>query len=267
MKVRNFLVYILFLIIPFRSVLATCSDEYALIVYDEDNQKILEQRRASELKYPASLVKLMTLYLTFEAIEDGKINMNTALIASDRVAEQWKFNADLVVGDTLTVKQAILGVIVKSFNDFAVFLAEAVGESEWNFVRLMNKKAKELRLENTHFRNATGFTETNQLTTARDMLKLTQALKKDFPQYYSLFSRKSFWFKGKKYKTHNHVLQDYKWAKGMKTGFTRASGYNLITTASKNGKNLTAIVISCSVLEDRDDFVISVLNKHYRSSL
>lgn len=242
--------------------LATCSDEYAMLVYNANTKEILEQKRAYDLKYPASLTKMMTLYLTFEAIEHGDLNYNTKLIVSERASKQWKFNADLEAGDTITVKEGILGIIVKSFNDFAVVLAEAVAGNEWDFVRLMNKKAKELGLENTSFRNSAGFTDLQQETTAYDMMKLVQAIRDNFPQHYNLFSLKKFRFKGKKYVSHNHVLVDYPWARGMKTGFTRASGYNLATTASKNGKDLIAIIISCSEIEGRDDFMISTLDRY-----
>jgi len=242
--------------------LATCSDEYAMLVFNVNNQEILEQKRAYDLKYPASLVKMMTLYLTFEAVEQGKLDDDTKLIVSERVANQWKFNADLEVGDIVTVREAILGIIVKSFNDFAVILAEAVGKNEWEFVKLMNEKAKELGLENTSFRNATGFTDLQQTTTAYDMMKLVQAIKQNFPKQYTLFATKEFEFKGKIFESHNHVLTDYKWAEGMKTGFTNASGYNLATTAKKGEKDLIAIVISCSAIEDRDDFMIGTLDKY-----
>jgi serine-type D-Ala-D-Ala carboxypeptidase (penicillin-binding protein 5/6) len=263
--IKNLLIQSIILLLLMASAWATCSDEYAILVFDANNNEILEQIRAYDLKYPASLTKLMTLYLTFEAIGQGKLHYDTILTVSERAANQWKFNADLQAGETITVREAILGIIVRSFNDFAVVLAEAVGKNEWNFVKLMNKKAKELGLENTNFRNASGFTDARQETTAYDMMKLTRAIKTEFPKEYELFATKRFKFKDRIYDTHNHVLAQYPWAKGMKTGFTRASGYNLITTADKDGRNLIAVIISCSMKEDRDEFMISTLDKYFKN--
>ena len=242
---------------------AYCDDKMSYIIIDGKNGKILEQSNDKDLKHPASLTKIMTLYLTFEALRNNKITMDTQIVVSDRIANQPKFNAKLNEGDTITVKDAILGIIVKSFNDFAVALAEIIDDNEWNFVKKMNKKAVELGLENTYFTNSTGFSTSNQQTTAYDISKLVFRIKQDFPEYYSLFSTKSFVFNGKEYKTHNHVLNNYKYADGLKTGFTRAAGYNLATTAHKKDKDLIGIVVSCTNKEDRDTFMMSVLDNHF----
>lgn len=240
--------------------MAKCSDEYALLVLNPNTKKVFFEKRADQLRYPASLTKLMTLYLTFEAIENDKLSMDTKLLVSKRAAAQWKFNADLKAGEYVTTEDAVLGIIVKSFNDMAVVLADAVGGNEWNFARMMTNKAQELEMYDTTFRNAAGFTDYQQQTTAYDIAKLAIALKKDFPQYYDLFATKKLIFRGKKYETHNHVLVDYKWAKGMKTGFTRASGYNLVSSAKKDGEELISIIMHCSSIEGRDDYVISVFD-------
>ncbi|MDD2839666.1 MAG: D-alanyl-D-alanine carboxypeptidase [Rickettsiales bacterium] len=237
------------------------------IVMDGKTGQVLEQSKDKDLKYPASLTKIMTLYLTFEALERGDITMDTKIEISDRIANQPKFNAELKEGEFITVNDAILGIIVKSFNDFAVALSEVVDDNEWEFVRKMNQKARELNLENTYFKNSTGLSDVSQTTTAFDLAKLVFRIKKDFPEYYDLFSTKSFIFRDKLYETHNHVLMDYKYAQGLKTGFTRASGYNLATTAKKDDKDLIGIIISCTTLKDRDTFMISILDNNFNKNL
>ncbi len=233
------------------------------IVVNGKTGKILQQNNDKNLKHPASLTKIMTLYLAFESLEKGNITMDTEIVVSDRIANQPKFNADLKEGDVITVRDAILGIIVKSFNDFAVALAEVIDNNEWNFVRKMNKKAIELGLDNTYFTNCTGFSNNNQKTTAFDIAKLVLKIKEDFPEYYPLFATKTFTFNGKEYVTHNHVLNEYKYAEGLKTGFTKAAGYNLATTAHKDDKDLIGIIISCSSLKDRDQFMISILDENF----
>ncbi len=246
---------------------AYCNEEMSYIVIDGKTGRVLEQSKDKDLKYPASLTKIMTLYLTFAALERGDITMDTRIEVSDRVANQPKFNAGLKEGDFITVQDAILGIIVKSFNDFAVALSEVVDDNEWEFVRKMNLKAKELNLENTYFKNSTGLSDSSQKTTAYDLAKLVFRIKKDFPGYYNLFSTKSFIFRDKLYETHNHVLMGYKYAQGFKTGFTRASGYNLATTAKKDDRDLIGIIISCTTLKDRDDFMISILDSNFSKNL
>lgn len=257
----------LLLIVFQNSLFAYCNEEVSYLVIDAKKEMILEQSNDKNLKHPASLVKIMTLYLTFEALRDGDLKMDTEIEISDRIANQPKFNAELKEGEFISVKDAILGVIVKSFNDFAVALAEAVDDNEWSFVRKMNQKAIELELENTYFTNCTGFSNDNQQTTAFDIAKLVLRIKKDFPEYYNLFSVKSFTFRDKVFETHNHVLTEYKYAQGLKTGFTRMAGYNLATTASKNNKDLIGIIISCSNLKERDAFMISILDSNFEKDI
>ncbi len=260
-----FIAIIVYFLITLRAF-AYCNEEMSYIVMDGKTGKILEQNNDKNLKHPASLTKIMTLYLAFEALQNKNITMDTQIVVSDRIANQPKFNADLKEGDIITVRDAILGIIVKSFNDFAVALAEAIDDNEWSFVRKMNQKAIELGLDNTYFTNCTGFSNNNQQTTAFDVAKLVLKIKEDFPEYYPLFSTKSFLFNGKEYITHNHVLNEYKYADGLKTGFTRAAGYNLATTAHKDDKDLIGVIISCSSLKDRDSFMITILDNHFNDN-
>ena len=262
---RYFIIFLYFFMQ--NSVFAYCNELMSYIVMDGKTGQILEQDKDKNLKHPASLTKIMTLYLTFEALKNGDITMDTQIEVSDSIASQPKFNANLKEGEFISVRDAILGVIVKSFNDFAVALSEVVADNEWKFVMKMNKKAKELGLENTYFKNSTGFSHDNQQTTAYDLAKLVFRIKHDFPEYYDLFSTKSFIFRDNVYETHNHVLMDYKYAEGLKTGFTKMAGYNLATTAKKDDRDLIGIVISCTNLKDRDAFMISILDNNFAKNL
>jgi len=244
-----------------------CSDQYSALVFREDTNEILYSKRADEIIYPASLVKLMTLYLTFEAIENKLISPEDLIYASKRaqeVSEVNKINTlHLVAGDSITVKQAIRALIVKSFNEAAVMLAEAIAHDEWGFVRKMNLKASELGMINTSFKNSSGLHEVGQYTTAYDLGRLAKSIKQDFPGYYHLFSLKEFEYTNRTYQSHNHVLLDYKGAEGMKTGFTRASGFNLITAAKKNGNRVISVLTSCVSYEKRDTFMMDLLDHSF----
>ncbi len=241
-----------------------CGKEYSLVSFVEKGDKVLLQKRADSIVYPASLVKVMTLYLTFEAIENHKISADSVLKVSARGEEISRVNKSntlrLKEGDKITVRDAIRGVIVKSFNEAAVTLAEGVAGDEWNFVRLMNKKAAELGMVNSSFRNSSGLHEEGQYSTAYDLARLTKAIKHDFPEYYHLFALKEFTYKGTKYETHNHVLKEYEGAEGLKTGFTNASGFNLISAATKDGNRVISVLLGCETSSRRDVFTKEILN-------
>jgi D-alanyl-D-alanine carboxypeptidase len=234
-----------------------CSSDYSALVIDERNGEILSQTRSDKVSYPASLVKLMTLYLTFEAIENKKLTPESELTVSERGEEVGAVNKvnslHLKQGDKITVREAIHSVIVKSFNEAAVTLAEAVAGDEWSFTRKMNQKAAKLGMTNTSFHNASGLHAEGQYTTSYDLARLALALKKDFPGYYSLFGLKEFKYRGTEYETHNHVLVEYKGAEGMKTGFTNASGFNLVSSAKKNDARVISILLGCSTSKQRDE--------------
>ncbi|MBU6339026.1 MAG: D-alanyl-D-alanine carboxypeptidase [Rickettsiales bacterium] len=231
-------------------------DYYSLLL--KDDGEILSDVKADVTAYPASLTKLMTLYLTFEALEKGEISIEQNIKVSARGEEVSKVNKNnslhLKEGDKITVRDAVKGVIVKSFNEASVSLAEAVSGDEWKFVRKMNEKAEELGMNRTSFRNSSGLHEVGQYTTAYDLARLTLALKNDFPGYYHLFSLKHFSYKGTKYVTHNHVLAEYKGAEGMKTGFTNASGFNLISIAKKHDVRVISVLLNCETYKKRDKF-------------
>ncbi len=244
-----------------------CSKVYSSLVFNEDTGNILFETRSDEIVYPASLVKVMTLYLAFEALENHKLSLNEVLIASERGEEVGAVNKNntlrLKAGDKITVKEAIEAVIVKSFNEAAVTLAEAVSGSEWEFTRLMNKKAKELGMNDSSFRNASGLHEEGQYTTSYDLARLVRAIKINFPQYYHLFALKRFTYNGKKFETHNHVLLSYKGAEGMKTGFTNASGFNLISAAKKDKARIVSVLLGCSTYQKRDQYTKKLLDEAF----
>ncbi len=244
-----------------------CSKAYSYLIFNGKNGEVISEEKSTKISYPASLVKLMTLYLTFEAIENHKLKQDQVLTVSTKVEEVAKVNKinslKLKEGDKITVKEAIRGTIVKSFNETAMALAEAVSGDEWSFTRKMNEKAKKLGMNNTSFRNSSGLHEEGQYTTTYDLARLVLALQKDFPKYYHLFSLKEFEYRGVKYETHNHVLVDYKGAEGMKTGFTNASGFNLISVAKKHDYKVVSILLGCSTYKARDHFTKELLNNAF----
>lgn len=253
------------LLTPFAAYSAEeCSDSYSSLVFEEKTGDILFSKRADEASYPASLTKLMTLYLTFEAIENNKLKPTDILTFSSRGEEISAVNRVTTLHvqkhDTITVREAIKAVIVKSMNEAAIILAEAVSGNEWAFARKMNERAAQLGMINSSFRNATGLHAEGQYTTTYDLARLVVALKRDFPGYYHLFALKNFSYLDREYETHNHVLVEYKGAEGMKTGFTNASGFNLITSAKREDTRVVSVILGCATYKRRDEFTKELLD-------
>ena len=209
---------------------------------------------------PASLTKVMTLYLTFSALEKGWLTMDSPLPISEWAASQEPSNLELVPGDTITVREAILALIVKSANDVAVVLAESLAPTERQFADMMTQAAAQLGMYRTVFKNASGLHNPEQFSSAQDMAVLTLAMIKNFPQYYPLFATPSFSYRGKEYRTHNHVLTDYEGAEGLKTGYISAVGYNIISTAQKQGSRLVGVVMGDQSAKARDSYVKALLD-------
>lgn len=235
----------------------------SFVVFDEKSMVILADHDYSKKIYPASLVKLMTLYLAFEAIKHKKISMTQVITISQR-AEEVSFvnrvnSLRLMEGKKISVQDAIEAVIVKSFNEAAVALAEAVAGNEWNFVRMMNKKALALTMTQSSFRNSSGLHEEGQYSTAADLAKLAFAIKKDFPEFYHFFSLKKFSYRGQKFESHNEILKEFKGAEGMKTGYTKASGFNLISSAKRNNNRIFAVLIGCESASRRNNLMTFLL--------
>lgn len=233
------------------------------LVADVDSGYIFEKENATTPLPPASLTKVMTLYLTFSALEQGWLKMDDQLPISEWAANQEPSNLDLTPGDTISVREAILALIVKSANDVAVVLGEALGGSEEQFAIMMTQAARQLGMLNTSFKNASGLHHPDQYSCAQDLGILTLALIKNYPQYYPLFSTPSFTYHNREYQTHNHVLQDYIGAEGLKTGYVSAVGYNIISTAKQNNTRLVGIVIGGDTFTQRDEQVKSLLDRAF----
>ena len=235
--------------------------DISAIVVDTHTGRVIFQHNATKLKHPASLTKMMTLYMMFDALEQGKISLNDKIKFSQRASAQPRSKLGVPAGQSLTVEEAILSLIVVSANDVALAVAEWMGKgSEQKFVAMMNKKAKELRMHDTVFRNAHGLHHPDQLTTARDMAKLSISLKLMFPQHYHYFARSNFKFKGRAIYGHNALVSRYKEVDGLKTGYIKEAGYNLATSVNKGNMNIVSIVMGGESVQTRDALMGFLIN-------
>jgi D-alanyl-D-alanine carboxypeptidase len=233
---------------------------HASIVVDADSGKVIEARNAGARTYPASLTKLMTLFLVFGEVRSGSLTFGSQLKVSRHAAAQAATHLGLRPGEIISVKQAILAIVTESANDAAVVLAEAVGGTEDRFATMMNLEARRLGMKDTTFRNASGLPNSHQLTTARDMATLALALIHDFPDDYHFFSVRSFAFHGRIIRGHDHLLGRYPGADGMKTGFTSASGFNLVSSARRQGCRLVGVVLGGASIRSRDRHMMRLLD-------
>jgi len=234
--------------------------KYAAIVVDAGTGVVRHEANADDRNSPASLTKLMTIYLLFEAIENKRLSWNSTMTASRHAANQSPTHLALSPGETITVKDAALGLIIHSANDVAVVVAETLGETEEKFALMMTAKARKIGMTRTTFRNASGLPNPGQQSTARDMAILAQAMMDRFPQYYSMFSESSFVYKGRTFKSHNRVTLNYAGADGLKTGFTQASGFNLVTSATSDGHRLIGVVFGGNTAAARDQQMMRLLD-------
>jgi D-alanyl-D-alanine carboxypeptidase len=240
--------------------------KYAAIVIDAKDGSILYSRAADQPRYPASLTKMMTLYLLFEAIEGGRISRNGTITVSANAAAKPASKLYLKAGDTISVETAIRALAVKSANDVATAVAEEIAGSEEAFARRMTTKARSLGMRSTVFTNASGLPDSRMRTTARDMALLSIALRRNYPHYYSYFSLRSFDFKGKKITGHNKVLDMVAGADGIKTGYIRASGYNLAASVRRSGKSLVAVVMGGDSGRARDAHMAQLLTASFNKA-
>lgn len=232
----------------------------ARLVADTQSGLILSAENDLELKYPASLTKVMTLYLTFWALENKLMTMQDRLPISEHAAAQPRSKLYLKAGGTMSVYEAIMALIIKSANDAAVVLAEALAPSEPEFAEIMTQTARQLGLRDTIFKNASGLHHKEQVTTARDMAVMTIALINHYPQYYALFSTPFFDYNGRRYYSHNDVLREYEGAEGLKTGFISAGGYSIISTAKKGDARLVTVVLGQDSVRSRNKEAIRMLD-------
>lgn len=239
----------------------------ASIVIDADSGAVLHESHADASRYPASLTKMMTLYLLFEAIEQHKMTLDSRMPVSVHAASMPSTNIGLRAGDSISVREAIPALIVRSANDVAAVVAEALGTSETNFGRMMTEKARKLGMHSTAFRNASGLPNTEQKTTARDMVILSTRLIKDFSKYYHYFSTQSFNYKGTTYKSHNRMVRNTPGVDGLKTGFIRASGFNVATSAKRGNRRVVAVVMGGNTAAARDQHMAQLLDRSFNQGV
>jgi D-alanyl-D-alanine carboxypeptidase len=235
------------------------NSKYAAIVVDANTGKTLFSSSADAARYPASLTKMMTLYLTFEALKAGKIKKSTKVSFSKNAAKEPPTKLGVKAGGSITVETAIYSLVTKSANDAATALAELIGGSEENFARQMTAKARQLGMTGTIFRNAHGLPNPAQRSTARDMATLGIALREHFPQYYSYFSTRSFKYGKQRLANHNRLLGRLKGVDGIKTGYTRASGFNLVSSVSDGNRRVVAVVMGGQTAKSRDNHMAELI--------
>lgn len=238
---------------------ATAQARYASIVVDATSGRILHARNIDTRLYPASMTKMMTLYMLFEAVDRGKLSMDSRLRVSTRAAGQPPSKLGVAAGGTIRVRDAIRALVTKSANDVATVVAEALGGSETQFARIMTDQARRLGMTQTIFRNASGLPNNGQKSTARDMALLAMSLQQHFPHHYALFSTTSFRYGGRTYGTHNHLMKRYAGADGLKTGYIRASGFNVAFSARRNGHRLVGVVFGGRTARSRDDHMAELM--------
>ncbi len=238
---------------------ATYKSRHASLVMDANTGAILSKENAYEARYPASLTKMMTLYLLFDALQQQKITLRTMFTASKKAASQPQTNIALEAGEKIPVELAIKSLVVHSANDVALMIGENLAGSEANFAAQMTAKAKALGMKNTVFRNPSGLPNPAQHTTAYDMAVLGKALRDNFPNYFPYFKTTSFVYNGRTFRGHNRVLGRFEGADGIKTGFIRASGFNLVTSAKRGNHSVIAVVMGGSTWKERDDEMVRIL--------
>ncbi len=229
------------------------NNKYASIVIDGKTGKTLYSRNGNAPRYPASLTKMMTLYLLFESLEKGKIKLFQKLKVSKRASKQQPTKLYLRPGSYISVRDCIFALVTKSANDVAVVVAEALGKSEKNFAKIMTRKAKKLGMQKTTFGNASGLPGGQRLTTASDMAKLARSLYVHFPQFYHYFKTKTFRYKKNTYRNHNRLLGKVKGLDGLKTGYTRISGRNLATSVQRGKNRIFTVVMGGRTNKSRDN--------------
>lgn len=238
---------------------------YASIVVDANSGAVMQATNADSLRHPASLTKMMTLYLLFERLDAGKIKLNSELPVSAHAAAQAPSKLGFKPGDTITVENAIQAIVTKSANDVAVCIGEALGGDEVSFSKMMNAKARALGMSHTTYRNASGLPNDEQVTTARDQALLGRALQDRFPRYFHYFSTRAFTYKGRTVRGHNRLLGSVDGVDGIKTGYIYASGFNIVTSVNRDHRHIVAVVFGGSTARARDakvrQLIASTFNK------
>jgi D-alanyl-D-alanine carboxypeptidase len=238
----------------------TDPDKDAALIVDGATGKALYERNADALRHPASLTKMMTLYLLFEQLKSGQMTLATPITVSEHAASQHPTKLHVRPGNSVPTETAIKAIVVLSANDIAVAIAEAIGGTEAHFAELMTAKARELGMTHTFYHNASGLPDEQQITTARDLAILAHHLAYDFPQYFSYFSTPSFAYRSAYYNTHDNLIGNYEGADGIKTGYTQASGFNLVSSVVRGGAHVIGVVMGGRSAHRRDGEMIRLLN-------
>jgi D-alanyl-D-alanine carboxypeptidase len=235
---------------------------YADIVVDVNSGRVLHETNPDSLRHPASLTKIMTLYLLYEQLEAGKLKLHTELRVSPHAASQSPTKLGLKPGESIAVEDAIKAIVTESANDMAVVVAETIGGDEDTFARLMTRKAHALGMTRTVYVNASGLPADEQLTTARDQALLGRAIQERFPIYYRYFATASFHYHGRSMRNHNHLLGNVAGVDGIKTGYTHASGFNLVTSVHRNNRHIVAVVMGGTSGGSRDTRMRGLIEEH-----
>ena len=236
---------------------------YAAIIVDGNTGDVIFSRNANAPRYPASLTKMMTLYLAFDALDNGKLKLKQKLPVSRRAAGQAPSKLGLRAGQTISVENAMLAMISKSANDAATVIAESLSKSEILFAKKMTKKARSLGMKRTTFKNATGLPNRRQKSTANDMIILARALLENHKKHYHYFSTKKFNYNGKVFTNHNRLLSNYEGTDGIKTGYIRASGFNIAASVERDGKRLVGIVFGGRSAKSRDKHIHKLFDRAF----
>ena len=242
------------------------SPPYAALVVDANSGDVLHAANPDALRHPASLTKIMTLYLLFEQIEAGKLRLDSRLEVSDHASQQAPSKLGLLPGQTISVEDAIRALVTKSANDAAVVVAEAIGGDEETFARMMTRKARALGMSRTVYTNASGLPDADQLTTARDQATLGRAIQDRFPRYYRYFATPSFTYRGHAMRNHNKLLGRVEGVDGIKTGYTRASGFNLVSSVRRGSRHVVAVVLGGASGAARDARMRALIEQHIASA-
>ena len=239
---------------------------YASIIMDADTGMILRQRYADKSLHPASLTKIMTLLMLFEAIDRSEIKKTDRIRISQRAASMVPSKLGLPAGSSIKVEDAIYALVTKSANDIAVAVGEHIGGSESKFAALMTARAHTIGMSKTRFKNASGLHDPAQVSSARDMAKLARYILHRYPHYYRYFSTRSFTYQGKTYQSHNRLMNSYKGMDGFKTGYINASGFNLVASANRDGRRLIGVVFGGRTSKSRNDHMANILDEGFEKA-
>ncbi len=242
---------------------AEARERFAAVTVDAHTGTILFSRNADARRYPASLTKIMTLYVLFEELKAGRLTLQSKFTVSRHAASMQPSKIGLPAGATISVENAIKALVTKSANDIAVVVAEGVSGTESAFARRMTQTARRIGMTRSQFRNASGLPNSQQVTTARDMATLGLRVQRDFPQFYHYFSLRSFTFRGRTYRTHNRLLGRYEGTNGIKTGYTRASGYNLTASVVRGRRHLVGVVMGGRSGRSRNAYMRTMLTRQF----